>query len=458
MKASVLTSSLRDCDESYILIEKAISNEEPEIVSMLIEHGIDINRQLPKRTPDEIPQSSFEMACSDSTLEVFTVFLNMTQPRMLTKCGPRDLTPLELVVQGTSKDKTSMVKYMYAKVAPYKFPTLSTPIILQAAKEKDWDMVKCLEDLGEDIEARHSNRWGLVQDAICDDNVEMLEWFLSLSPSARQVLCVSILDGEKGQDLVDADATLLHVACESPAAMRFLLEQEIFDDVDVITEKGRTALHHAAFAGSLECCLLLIDNGSKLTLRDQDNRLPIDYALGSKESEVVLLLLKSGSPYPSNSTQDDEGRSQVPSKHRPMKLARRQFFESRIIAGELEHCKSIATQDFPIDMVLPSCGRCTPLFAAIRTGQKDIVNWLIAKGAKPMDVFCHHSSHNEVVTLAASLMNSAYCINGILSSGCLNSALWSMSLTNAIYQAVGRGSTKILLVILQHLNRNLKTY
>jgi ankyrin repeat protein len=240
--------------------------------------------------------------------------------------------------------------------------------------------------------------------------------------------------------------------------MRFLLEQEIFDDVDVITEKGRTALHHAAFAGSLECCLLLIDNGSKLTLRDQDNRLPIDYALGSKESEVVLLLLKSGSPYPSNSTQDDEGRSQVPSKHRPMKLARRQFFESRIIAGELEHCKSIATQDFPIDMVLPSCGRCTPLFAAIRTGQKDIVNWLIAKGAKPMDVFCHHSSHNEVVTLAASLMNSAYCINGILSSGCLNSALWSMSLTNAIYQAVGRGSTKILLVILQHLNRNLKTY
>lgn len=95
---------------------------------------------------------------------------------------------------------------------------MSGPIILQAAEEGDWDIVKCLKDLGEDIGAVDENGRGLTQETIGKNDVGMVECLFSLESTIgyRRVCWMEFSGGDKEDELIAKNATLLHSACESP--------------------------------------------------------------------------------------------------------------------------------------------------------------------------------------------------------------------------------------------------
>ncbi|KAH6968057.1 ankyrin repeat-containing domain protein [Fusarium avenaceum] len=460
MEASGLCHSLKELDDSYSILRKAIHESQPALVSTLIKYGVDTHRLLPNSAQSQVSMSPFELACSESNMTVFRIFLGSSPKNSFSNVGLSGYTPLELVVKGTSQNKRSKVRKLYPRVDPLQLRKLEPSIILQAARERDWDIMKCLTNLGEDIAAVDKNGWGLAHEAIEEDNLEMIKWIFSFeSTLGYQRRCwMAVSSRHKADRLVDNEVTLLHFACQSPRIMSYFLKRKLFEDINIMTESGRTAIHHAAFAGSLACCRLLIQHGANVTVRDQDNKSPFNYALESNHNEIAMLLFQSRLNSPEFGSQGDADRGQTLSSRREIELDRRHFFEQLILAGELENCKVIASNGLSLDLMLPSCGKCTPLFAVIRSQNENVVQWLLEKGAKPKNVFCDHNTHEEVVDFASSSLRSRTCMSKILASARQHPTLWSMSLTRAIYETVDRGKVEMLAGILEDLNSHLETY
>ncbi|KIL85176.1 hypothetical protein FAVG1_11605 [Fusarium avenaceum] len=374
VEASGLFHSLEDFDESYSILNWAIQKNHLALVSTLIKYGIDTHRLSPNSAQSQVSKSPFEMSCSESNIEIFRLFVDSSPENSFSKVGPSGSTPLELVVKGESEDKTSKVRELYPRIDTLELQKLEPSIILQAAKEQAWDIVKCLKDLGGDIDAVDKDGWGLVQEATFYDNFDMIKWLFSLesTPGYRRTCRL----GLSARHEPDRDATLLHLACKSPNTMDHLLKQKLFEDINITTESGRTPTHYAAFGGSLKCCRLLIQHGANVAIRDRDSKLPFDYALENNHDEVVKLLLQSGFNSSKVSSQGDTDGGQILSSRRRIELDRRHLFEQLILAGELEKCKKIASDDLSVDLMLPSCGKCTPLFAAIRSGKENVVQCL----------------------------------------------------------------------------------
>ena len=55
-------------------------------------------------------------------------------------------------------------------------------------------------------------------------------------------------------------------------------------------DDGRTALHYSARKNNTDAIRLLLQNGASTTIKDNEGRTPIDYALEVNSQEAVLLL------------------------------------------------------------------------------------------------------------------------------------------------------------------------
>ena len=55
-------------------------------------------------------------------------------------------------------------------------------------------------------------------------------------------------------------------------------------------DDGRTALHCSARKNNTDAIRLLLQNGASTTIKDNEGRTPIDYALEVNSQEAVLLL------------------------------------------------------------------------------------------------------------------------------------------------------------------------
>ena len=55
-------------------------------------------------------------------------------------------------------------------------------------------------------------------------------------------------------------------------------------------DNGQTALHYSATHNNTDATWLLLQNGASTTIKDNEGRTPIDYALEVNSQEAVLLL------------------------------------------------------------------------------------------------------------------------------------------------------------------------
>ncbi len=60
----------------------------------------------------------------------------------------------------------------------------------------------------------------------------------------------------------------------------------------------RSALHCAAYVGSVECCTVLAEGGADINQADEDGLTPLHWACSAGHSECVVYLLDVGGAYP----------------------------------------------------------------------------------------------------------------------------------------------------------------
>ncbi|KAH7002610.1 ankyrin repeat-containing domain protein [Ilyonectria destructans] len=465
MKCSTLQPSLNDIDGGRELLKKAISKDASTLVSTLIQYGADVHRREPKDYWGELSESPFEAACSEAEIATFEAVLAAAPLSRLNDTGPAGDTPIDLVVKGSSPDKTLMIRALYDKGADPKSGNREEAAILHAAKEGEWNVVKCLASLGADVFAKEKgDGWGLAQYAISDGKLDMLKWLVESAsdPSQWQITCMvhthSHKDAAQKQTLVDDRESLLHLAADKQQEMKYLLQQGIFTDVNILTSCKRTPLHYAAFLGSSSCCQILLDHGAVFTGRDKSGKLPIEYALDGSYTDIVTLLLKAGSPLPQTQARGVGDIIWSLSANEGLDIARNHYFEKAIHAGNLEQCKTAVSQGCSLDNPLPSCRRCTPLFAAIRARRENIVQWLLEQGASPLGVFCHHNVYPEVTQHAVFNLPSSMCMVKVLSVALRHGICWHPALTSPIHLAAKRDKVDVLQVIISHIEQNTPRY
>ncbi|KAF9767499.1 hypothetical protein IL306_015320 [Fusarium sp. DS 682] len=462
MESSKINLPLQGVDDSYHLLKLALERSMPEVSLKLISFGVDIHRRVPADVSKR-PMSLFEMACEISNVETFKTVLDTIPSQAINDFGPTGRSPLELVVKGRGPDRAALVEALNEK--GFVSPTihLEFPLIVEAAKKDDFDLVKCLADIGHDIFAVDPHGWGIVHWAASHDQINMLKWAveMSSSPSQWQTLayCVSwkTPTKHKRQKEIKDHVSLLHMGADRPDFVSYFLDNNLFD-VNITTQYGRTALHHASIEGSLTCCQLLVGEGINVSAKDQFMKLAVDYALEAGYNEIATFLLKSGSPRPRSQNSAKLDMIWGIGSNEGLELARRRSFGTGILNGNLEQCKLAVSQGCSINQPLPSCHCCSPLFAAIRAQKDVIVNWLLDEGVSTNSSFCSHHSTQNLFSHAVTSMDSSTFIEKLLSAALRSHSISRAQLILAICQTIGKNNINVLVLIVNHFRKNVNLY
>ncbi|KPM44161.1 hypothetical protein AK830_g2367 [Neonectria ditissima] len=464
MESSMLQPSLDEIDGSHELLGKAISKDAPAVVSKLIQYGVDIHKRQLNGDWGETSKSLFEAACFEANIATFEVVLAAALPGRLNDPEPEGDTPIDFVVKGSSPDKTLMIRALCDKGVSPKSGNRKSPAITHAAKKGEWTVVKCLANLGTDVCAKNEYGWGLAHFAVGNGELNMLKWLFQshMGSSEWQETCSARIpskkDATREQTWDEDQVSLLHLAAHDQGMAEYILRQGVFTDVDILTRLRRTPLHYAAFRGPSSSCQAFLDHGAKLACRDEEGKLPLEYAIDSGYDDIVRLLLKAGSPLPRTQVQSVGDAIWSLSANEGLEVARNHYFENAILAGNFEQCKTAVSQGCLIDHPMPSCHRCTPLFVAIRAKRSDIVEWLLEQRPSLLGVFCHHNVYPDILQHAALHLNTASCMYAVLSAALRCGICWYPGPTSPIYLAVEKDKIEILQAMISHIKRNATEY
>ncbi|EXK35992.1 hypothetical protein FOMG_09184 [Fusarium oxysporum f. sp. melonis 26406] len=462
MDSSKFNISLQAVDDSYRFFKLAMSRASPEVIVKLIDLGVDLHRRVPEDMSSS-PTSLFETACGEANIETFKAILENVTSQSINAIGLTGQSPLELVVKGSSLDKTSLIKALDKKGLVHSSITPATPLIIEAAKQNDLSLVKCLSDIGHDPFAVDSHGWGIPQWAIANRQLDILKWIVekSSSPSQWQLApCAtwtSTDEAKTRKQILDHEVSLLHFSADLPDFLSYFFENHFFD-IDISTPYGRTALHYAAMRGSMACCLMLLDQGINLSAQDHEGKLAVDYALETGFNELASLLLASGSPLPRGQVAATGDMIKDLTSNEGLKLARRRGFEDSIMNGNLEQCKIAVSQGCLINQPLPSCHSCPPIFTAIRAQKPVIVNWLLDEGASTNSCFCKRHTTQHLFSHAVIAMDSSSFIDKLLSAALKSRSITRVQLVDAIYQTIVKNNLNVLKLILSQFRENINEY
>ncbi|KAM0344975.1 hypothetical protein ACHAPU_006854 [Fusarium lateritium] len=453
-QVSDVTLSLVDNDDIYGAFSKAIHEKATRLVRILTGEGVELIRRVPEGV-SVAAKSLFEVACQRATFPLFQVMLDVVPFEHLNSPGPTGKTPIELLVTGSSPDKALILKELYQR-GPISEPQLKTPLIIQAANESDWTLVKAFASLGYDI----FPKWaadvpGLAQYAVMQDNLDMFKWVVESASENLQwqttgtAEMVSRSNGVDRRPLSGTQVSLLHMAISNPAIVNYMLGKKLFNNLDIIDNLGRTPMHWAAFHGFGTVCEMLIAQGANPSIRDENGNLPIDYAQFYNDTELVSQLINAGSPPPQDIYTGDK------KIYDPMDP--NIIYEKAIRDGDLDRCKKAVLNGCSIDKFSFGCS-CSPLFLAIQESQEDIVEWLIEQGASTEDHYCTHNRYARIAAHAANSLNSQECLESVLETSFQQRTMWHTGLFIAVYLTIDRENLGLLKVALRHFDLHIKEY
>ncbi|KAF5559913.1 hypothetical protein FNAPI_4493 [Fusarium napiforme] len=458
--SSKLSTSLEAIDDSYHFFRSAILTVNPEVIVKLIDLGVDVHRPVPEEMSSN-PTSLFEIACGEASIEAFKAILETSASEGINAVGLTRQSPLELVVKGSSPDKISLIKALDDKAFVQSTIAPATPLIIEATKQKDLPLVKCLSNIGHDPFTVDVHGWGITQWAVNKCQLDILKWIVekSSSPSQWQLAPIATwtIPNESKTQIVDDEVSLLHFTADLPDFLSYFFENQFFD-INISTRHGRTALHYAAMKGSMACCRILLDQGINIFAQDKDGKLAVDYALETGFDDLASFLLASGSPLPRGRVAATGEMIKDFTSNEGLQLARRREFEDAIMNGNLEQCKVAVSQGCLIYQPLPSCHSCTPIFTAIRAQKPAIVNWLLDEGSSTYSFFCKRHPTEDIFTHAVTAMEPSLYIEKLLSTALKARLITRAHLIDAICQNIRKRNLNVLKLILDHCRDNLDEY
>jgi serine/threonine-protein phosphatase 6 regulatory ankyrin repeat subunit B len=267
--AKLMKKKVVDVDGYYnihgqTLIMLAIENGYPDIVSLLVEKGADVN------ITDDDDLSALRYASMKGDTETVSVLMEN---------GAEYVDTLMWLIK---KGDTEIVSMLLKKGANVNAKDKNgCTALIQASRNGHTDIVGMLLEKGVYVNAKDKYGWTALMKASWHGHTETVAMLVDNGAD------MTVRDCEE-------DLTPFQFACGdgNEELVKFFLDKGV--DVNSNTDDGPTALMLACLSKNINIIKMLIDNGANINWKDSEGVTAINQASFREKPEIVSLLLDNG--------------------------------------------------------------------------------------------------------------------------------------------------------------------
>lgn len=420
------------------LLAFAILNDDGGMMQLLLDKGVNPHQKIDK-------MSALELACipevsiSEANFHLLLSYAKVTK----LNAHNEDVQGLSIVdftaVHGFQDRGLWKLKQVLAAGA--KCNIISTNIAHEPALSYHVRLnshltAEALLEFGADPWETDSFGYNATAQAVINGNTYLLAKITAISAERR--LTTRWDQTRKGylENLFFSSFNYLHLAAFAGqvASLKFFLKGNLFSDLEVLDDNLQTPLHYAAYAGQLPVVKFLKERGCNLNSAARDGATPLHLAVQFGHVSVVKALLRMGAKskvcglgltplsHAYNGSNLDiinilkslEGHISwtSPTSSKGLEVMAVAFCNA-MKRNDIQACKDIHRQGFPLDYQLISPWPVTPLmFAVCNLCHPSIVEWLIKRGSKVSIVFQGPQFPQYLTVLEAAIATPMY--NGLL--------------------------------------------
>lgn len=421
------------------LLAFAILNDDGGMMQLLLDKGVNPHQKIDK-------MSALELACipevsiSEANFHLLLSYAKVTK----LNAHNEDVQGLNIVhftavhgFQNRGLWKLKQVLAAGAKCNIVSADMAHEPALSFHVKLNSRLTAEALLEFGANPWETDSLGYNAVAHAVFNGNAHLLAKITDISAERR--LTTRWDQTHKGclGDLFFSSFNYLHLAaCAGRvASLKFFLKGNLFSDLEVLDDDLQTPLHYAAYAGQLPVVKFLKERGCNLNSAARDGTTPLHLAVQFGHVSVVKALLRMGAKskvcdlgltplsHAYNGSNLDIinilrnlgghiSSSTSPTSSKGLEVMAVAFCNA-MKRNDIQACKDIHRQGFPLDYQLVSPWPVTPLmFAVCNLCHPSIVEWLIKRGSKVSIVFQGPQFPQYLTVLEAAIATPTY--NGLL--------------------------------------------
>lgn len=421
------------------LLSLAIIHDDTGMMQLLLSKGVDPHQRVDK-------MSALELACIPEvpiSEANFHILLSYTKIDELNSNNEsvQGLNIVHFTAVGGPQDR-GLWKLRQVLAAGAKCNIVTTDIAHESAlnyhiKLKSDLTAGAILDFGADPWETDSLGLNAATQAVATGNISLLAKIATVSaercltPKWDQT-CKGFLNG-----LFHSNINSLHIAAWSGqvACLEFCLSENLLSDLEVLDDHLQTPLHYAARFNQVPVIRFLKEHGCSINPVARDGTTPLHLAVKSGHPFVVEELLSMGAEskacnlgltplsYAYNGSnlgiirllRDREGHissTTSPTSSKGLEAMAAAFCNA-MKRNDIQACKGIHRQGFPLDYELISPWPVTPLmFAVCNRFHPSMVEWLVKCGSKVSIVFQGPQFPQYLTVLEAAIATPMY--NGLL--------------------------------------------